>query len=130
MRLLQLAIDIAGQCKDKKEWYLACVAKRADGAIIHAVNHGVPDQKIPTHHAEARALKKCDYGSVLYVARVLKDRKTVANAKPCSFCQTFIRNMGVKMVYFTVDPVSFGGWCPDSNLVNYVQKDLNFSKNL
>jgi tRNA(Arg) A34 adenosine deaminase TadA len=116
MKLLNLAIEIAGRCKDKKEWYLACVAKRADGAIVYSVNHSVVNQKIPEHHAEARVLRKCDFGSVLYVARVFKDRITVANSAPCNFCQNFIKNMGVKKVYFTIGQNSHGVWWPTNSL--------------
>jgi hypothetical protein len=53
------------------------IAKRADGAVVYSVNHSVSDQRIPEHHAEARVLRKCDFGSILYVARVYKDRITV-----------------------------------------------------
>jgi deoxycytidylate deaminase len=116
VRLLNLAIEIAGGCKDQKEWYLACVAKRADGAVVCSVNHSISDQRIPEHHAEARVLRKCDFGSILYVARVHKDRITVANAKPCENCQNFIRNMGVKKVYFTMAPDVYGVWEPANDL--------------
>jgi len=116
MRLLNSAIEIASQCKDKKEFYLACVAKRSDGAIVQSVNHGYPDQKVTMHHAEARVLRKCDHGSILYVARVHKDRETVANSKPCPYCQKFMRNMGVKKAYFTIDQNTFGIWYPEKDL--------------
>lgn len=116
MRLLNSAIKIAGQCKNKKEFYLGCVAKRNDGAIVSSVNHSFSGQRVFMHHAESRVLRKCDYGSILYVARVYKDRKTIANAMPCSHCQHFIRNMGVKKVYYTIDQNTFGVWYPEKDL--------------
>jgi cytidine deaminase len=116
MKLLNLAVQIAGQSKDEKEYYLACVAKRNDGAIVASVNHSFSGQKVFLHHAEARVLRKCDYGSILYVARVYKDRETIANAMPCSYCQNFIRNMGVKKAYYTIDQDTFGFWYPEKDL--------------
>jgi len=115
MQYLDLAIKIAGQSKDKKQFYMACVARRADGAVIWSVNHAVSAQRIPEHHAEVRALRKCDVGSVLYVARVLKDKTTIAPAKPCENCQSFIKNNGVKKVYFTIGPTAYGTWEPSKD---------------
>ena len=116
MKLLDLAIQVAGQSKDDKNYYLACVAKRSDGAVVSSVNHYLPSDPQPLHHAEARVLRKCDFGSILYVARVFKDRETVANAAPCAYCQTFIRNMGVKKAYFTTGQNSYGVWHPNKDL--------------
>jgi tRNA(Arg) A34 adenosine deaminase TadA len=110
--LLKKALHIARRSTDEKNFYMACVAKRADGAVVCSENHSVHGQPIPEHHAEARVLRKCDYGSVLYVARVLKDRETWANAKPCPKCQALIRNMGVKRVYYTVGPNEWEIWIP------------------
>jgi deoxycytidylate deaminase len=112
LTLLKKAVWIAGESPDKKSFYMACVGKRADGAIVSSVNHCVSNQRIPKHHAEARVLRKCDHGSTLYVARVLKDKKTWANAKPCKKCQALIKNMGVKRVYYTVGPNEWGTWIP------------------
>ena len=108
-----MAAQLAGKSQDDKSFYMACVAKRADGAIVSSVNHCVSGQAIPEHHAEARVLRKCDYGAVLYLARVLKrDRETWANAKPCKRCQALIRNYGVKKVYYTVGPNEWDVWIP------------------
>jgi tRNA(Arg) A34 adenosine deaminase TadA len=112
LALLNKAVQLAKDNSDDKSFHMACVAKRADGAIVSSVNHCVHGQPIPQHHAEARALRKCDYGSVLYVARVLKDKTTWGNAKPCKKCQALIKNMGVKRVYYTVGPNEWGTWIP------------------
>ena len=108
--LLKKAIQIARENQERKSFYMACVAKRADGAVVSSVNHCVSNQCIPEHHAEARVLRKCDYGAVLYVARVHKDRITVAQAKPCKRCQALIRHHGVKKVYYTIGPNEWGVW--------------------
>jgi len=113
LTLLNKAVVLAGESRDDKSFYMACIAKRADGAIISSVNHCVSGQCIPEHHAEARALRKCDYGAVLYIARVLKrDRKTWAMASPCAFCRALIKNRGVKKAYYTIGPNRWGTWIP------------------
>ena len=89
--LLEEAAKLAASCNNKKSYYMACISKRSDGAIVSSVNHGVFGQKIPCHHAEARVLRKSNMGSILYVARVLKDRVTWAHAKPCAYCQKLIK---------------------------------------
>ena len=126
MKNLKLAIDLACQSKDEKSFYFCCAAKRSDGPLVFSVNHNVSSQKIPQHHAEARVLRKCNYGSVLYVARVLKDRKTLAIAKPCIFCQNFIKNKGVKKVYFTIDNRRYGLWKINNNLWTEYELRHNF----
>jgi deoxycytidylate deaminase len=110
---LKSAAKLAGQCVEDKSFYVACIAKRADGATVNSINHCVHGQPIPEHHAEARVLRKCDYGATLYVARVLRrDKETWANAKPCGRCQALIRNYGVKKVYYTIGPNEWGVWIP------------------
>lgn len=110
MRLLDKALDIAKQSNQNKQFFFGCVAKRDDGAIVYSVNHCVRSQKVPSHHAESRCARKCDVDSIIYVARVLRDRKTPANAKPCNFCQSFIINRGIKRVYYTIDQNHYGIW--------------------
>jgi deoxycytidylate deaminase len=110
--LLEKALQLARTSPDQKSFYMACVARRADGATVSSVNHCVRGQCIPKHHAEARVLRKCDHGATLYVARVHKDRVTVAKAKPCKRCQSLIRNYGVKKVYYTIGPNEWGVWIP------------------
>jgi tRNA(Arg) A34 adenosine deaminase TadA len=112
LQLLEKALQIAKESPDQKSFYMACVARRTDGAIVSSVNHSVSSQAIPSHHAEARVLRKCDYGAILYVARVHKDKETIAMAKPCKRCQALIRNYGVKKVYYTIGQNEWGVWIP------------------
>ena len=118
MRLLRKAILIAQESDEQKQFFFGCVAKRNDGAVVYSVNHCVRAEKVPSHHAEARAVRKCDVGAILYVARVLRDRVTPATAKPCKFCQAFIKNKGIKKVYFTIDSIQYGIWNVEEDIWN------------
>ncbi len=113
MRLLDVAAALALSDKNRKNFRLGCVVKRSDGAIVTATNHHtqIPN---PTAHAEARALRKSDWGCILYVARVIKNGEW-ALAKPCKRCQAIIRNRGVKTVYYTIGPGEYGIWHPRQN---------------
>ena len=121
MRLLNKAIFLAKKNTDKKQFFFSCVAKRNDGAEVYSVNHCVRAEKVPAHHAEARAVRKCDVGAILYVARILRDKETPALAKPCKFCQAFIRNKGIKKVYFTIDSNQYGIWDVEEDIWNTLE---------
>lgn len=114
MRLLDLAAEIAYKSlPTKKDFLLACVVHRKDGAITYSVNEHtrVP---VPGGHAEARATAKADVGSILYVARVTRDGQW-AMSRPCSKCQAIIRNRGIEKVYYTIAPNEFGVWYPQKD---------------
>lgn len=108
--MLDLAARIARNERGnfRKEYLLACIIKRKDGAIVFSQNATV-DRPRPQLHAEARALRKADAGCVLYVARIKRDGNW-AIAKPCKFCQALIRNKRVKRVYYTIGPGEYGVW--------------------
>jgi tRNA(Arg) A34 adenosine deaminase TadA len=111
MFLLDMACDVAKRDDDKKkQFYVSCVSLRRDGACVVSVNGSSRAQPVPHAHAEARALKKSGWGAMLYVARVLRDKQTLAVAKPCVDCQSAIRNKRVKKVFFTVDNEHYGTW--------------------
>lgn len=42
-------------------------------------------------------------GSIAYVARELRGSKEPAMAKPCDRCIAYLRDQGVKKVYYTTD---------------------------
>jgi tRNA(Arg) A34 adenosine deaminase TadA len=110
MRLLDVAAALALAEKGRKNFRLGAVIKRLDGAIVTATNHHTKFPN-PSAHAEARALRKADWGCVLYVARVTADGGW-ALSKPCKRCQAIIRNRGVKKVYYTIGPNEYGVWYP------------------
>jgi|SRR5271157_2008309 len=116
MELLYKAIDEAKKSPIHKQFFFYCIAVRNDGAEVHGTNHYSKSQRIPSHHAEARTIKKCDMGSIMYVARVLRDKKTIANARPCKFCQSLIKNKSIKKVYFTFSSTTYGIWVPEKDI--------------
>jgi cytidine deaminase len=111
MKLLNLAAEIAYKSiPSKKDFLLACVVKRADGAITYSVNEHTREPS-PGGHAEARATGKADWGSTFYVARVTRDGQW-AMSRPCKKCQAIIRNRGIAKVYYTIGPGEWGTWHP------------------
>jgi tRNA(Arg) A34 adenosine deaminase TadA len=113
MRLLRIAAGVAlgNKCKNpfiRKDYLLAAVIQRKDGAIVVSAN-SLSHLPTPSGHAEARAIRKADVGSTLYVARVTRDGEW-AMSKPCKHCQALIRNRGIKKVYYTIGPGEYGVW--------------------
>ena len=108
MKLLNLAAAVALGNKSKKNFLLAAVVQRKDGVVVISVN-SMTEIPAPSGHAEARAIRKADTGSTLYVARVTRDGKW-AMSKPCKTCQTLIRNKGIKKVYYTIGQNEYGVW--------------------
>jgi len=107
---LKRAATLAADGTDKN-FFIGCIALRKDGAEVRSRNSRVKDPNI-NGHAETKVLKKAGYGATLWVARVLKNGKTWAMAKPCPKCQALIRNKGVKRVYYTIGPGEYGVWDP------------------
>jgi tRNA(Arg) A34 adenosine deaminase TadA len=91
---------------DLRSFYIGAVGIRSDGLIVTAKNLSCED-KFPPAHAEARLARKLDKNSIVFVARVTKGGQ-IGLAKPCTKCQTVIRNKGVTRVYYTIDVNSFG----------------------
>jgi deoxycytidylate deaminase len=67
-------------------------------------------QIIPTVHAEPRALRKLNWGSTMFVARVMRNNKEYGMARPCPTCQIFIKSKGIEKVYYSVNSKCFGKW--------------------
>lgn len=111
------AIVAEKHANSSKRYCLGCVAVRRDGAVVESFNHDQPERHFD-HHAEARALRKCGRGAVLYIARILKSPSGLwANARPCPRCQALIRHRGVKRVYYTLGPGEYGCWTPTSGRI-------------
>lgn len=98
-----------------KNFLLGAVCLRKDGAVVSAYNTTVPHHQTPSAHAEARVLRKSTPNSILWVARVLKDRKTWAMSRPCKFCRAAIENSGITRVYYTIAPHEYGVWIVNQN---------------
>ena len=113
MKLLKIAAKIAAGSDDldvtyRKQYLIAALSERTDGAIVVSTNITVR-VPAPTAHAESRVLRKSDAGCTLYVARVTKDGAW-AMSKPCSNCQKIIRSKRVYKVYYTIAEGEYGIW--------------------
>jgi len=114
---LQLAAQAAMPSNefDNREFWLGCVGIRTDGAVIISKNGSVfttdiadDFQIIPTVHAEPRALRKLNWGSIMFVSRVMRNNKEYGMARPCPTCQIFIKSKGIKKVYYTINKKCYG----------------------
>ncbi|GAF74312.1 unnamed protein product, partial [marine sediment metagenome] len=61
----------------------------------------------PNAHAENRVTRKLDYGSTVYVVRVLKNGE-LANARPCKSCVTIMKLRGVRRCYYSIMNNEYG----------------------
>jgi tRNA(Arg) A34 adenosine deaminase TadA len=109
MKLLHKAAAFAKTSKDKKNFYLCAIAERRDGIYVIS-NNSIVCEPSPPGHCEAKVLKKAGKGSILWVARIARGTKLWALSRPCSFCQTLIRNKRVERVYYTIEPGVYGVW--------------------
>lgn len=93
---------------DRRAFLLGAIGIRTDGAMVKSFNAAV---KIPTPegHAEYRASKKLDVGSVVYVARIRRKDGKFGMARPCVSCVNAMKARGVIRCYFTTDnPGEYG----------------------
>lgn len=100
---LSAAIDLAyrQRFRDGRQYSLAAVGERYDGAVVAAVNGWGACGVEPSFHAEARVLRKIGAGGTVYVARVRKDG-SVGMSRPCTSCCRMLRFRGAKC-YYTID---------------------------
>lgn len=106
MRLLNHAI-LQTLTNRHCKYRIAAVGLRADGTTVVSKSGGWPGQYLPATHAEARLSNKLTPGSVVYVARTLKNG-SIALAKPCIACQNSLRHRGVERVYYTIAAHEYG----------------------
>jgi pyrimidine deaminase RibD-like protein len=110
VRMLSLALKLASNKKinDTRNFRLAAVGVRNDGAIVTAVNGSVHytgilrHRSFPKSHAEARLSRKLDVGSTVYVVRAAKTDGSATMAMPCPSCMQFLAQRGVKRIVFTM----------------------------
>ncbi len=115
MKYLDLATRIAKSNTQAKSFLFGIVAERADGAVVISTNVRT-QHPMPAAHAERRVLSKSGFGATLWIARI--DRfGNWAIAKPCKNCQTYIKNKGVKKVFYTIGPNEYGVWKVDQELL-------------
>lgn len=89
----------------KRRAIVGAVARRRDGKLVQSRNGSVCSPHAPAH-AEARLMRKAGNGSIVAVARVLKNGEP-AMAKPCPRCMAILRSKGVVCVTYTTGPDSY-----------------------
>jgi tRNA(Arg) A34 adenosine deaminase TadA len=106
-RHLRMASHLTCRGDLRRTYLVAAVGVRTDGTIVHTTN-GRCEVPTPSMHAEVRLLRKLDYGSVVYVARTLRENGKIAMAKPCPRCQAALKARGIKKVFYTVSENEYG----------------------
>lgn len=84
---------------DCRTFLLGAIGVRSDGALVKSRNLPTMGREIAAH-AEARLVKKLDYGSIVIVVRVKKADGTLGCSKPCPSCEALMSARGVKCVYY------------------------------
>lgn len=87
--------------KDIRGFLIGSVGLRNDGVIVSSRNIASADLA-PNHHAEARLCKMLTPGSTVWVARVLRQTRQWAMARPCPGCQVRLKAVGVKRIVYTI----------------------------
>lgn len=106
-KLLDLAWGVAlGRLDHKQTFRLGAVGLRSDGKLVASFN-GAPKEPEWKHHSETRLARKLTPNSTVAVVRILADG-TWALAKPCNSCETCLRRVGVKRVYYSISLNEFG----------------------
>ena len=107
-RLLDIATGAAlTRIKNSDQHFrLGAAGIRKDGVIVVSYN-GAPKEPEWQHHAESRLCRKLTPESTVAVVRVLADGSW-AMARPCKNCQKCLKRVGVKRVYYTIQPDEFG----------------------
>ena len=109
-RMLAMAAEVARDKlgrSDNRSFCLGAVGLRNDGVIVTAKNVAAADI-VPTHHAEARVVRKLTPDSIVWVTRVLRSTDKWAEARPCQSCQGRMRSAGVKKVVYTIGHDEWG----------------------
>lgn len=105
-RYFQLAKQVALKGGSRRRYRLGAVGIRSDGAIV-AANNITTRKPEPRAHAETRLTRKLDWGSNVYVVRILSDG-TLAMAKPCKHCQNAMRLRGIRYCYYSISDSEYG----------------------
>ena len=109
-RMLAMAAEVARDKPkryDNRSFCLGAVGLRNDGVIVTAKNIAAANI-VPTHHAEARVVRKLTPNSIVWVARVLRSTDEWTMSRPCAGCQIRMKAAGVKKVVYTIGPDEWG----------------------
>jgi tRNA(Arg) A34 adenosine deaminase TadA len=101
------AVALKGDAKGvRRKYRLGAVGVRSDGVIVTANNLSCR-RPTPYAHAEARLVRKLDFGSTVFVVRIQRNGTTV-NARPCRDCEIAMRLRGVETCYYTISEKEWG----------------------
>lgn len=122
----QVAVPNDGM--DKRNFWLGAIGIRHDGVSVSSKN-GASAFSVsvetyhltPNSHAEGRVLRKLGKYGIVYVARVLRQDRSLAMARPCSMCQIRLRAYNVRKVYYTIDNNHYGIWYPDKDVDKIIE---------
>lgn len=92
---------------DNRSFYLGAVGLRNDGVLVTAKNIASKNI-VPTHHAEARVVRKLTPDSIVWVARVSRSTGGWTMSRPCEGCKGRMRAAGVRKVVYTIAPDEWG----------------------
>jgi deoxycytidylate deaminase len=112
LHYLEMAAEVANLGADTcRKAFIGAVAIRRDGTIVSSRNGCAmnPHGRVASIHAEAKILRKAGYGSIVYVARVKRDG-SLAMAKPCHTCHSFLKARHVETVYYTISNTEWEGF--------------------
>jgi tRNA(Arg) A34 adenosine deaminase TadA len=104
-RYFRLARQVAERGGVRRQFRLGAVGVRTDGVVVTAsnVSSRTPERRA---HAETRVTRKLNYGSEVYVVRILRNG-SLATARPCGRCQTAMRQRGVRC-YYSISETEYG----------------------
>lgn len=109
-RMLAMAAEVARDKParyDNRSFCLGAVGLRNDGVLVTAKNIAAANI-VPTHHAEARVVRKLTPDSIVWVARVLRSTGEWTLSRPCKGCQSRMRAAGVRKVVYTIAKDEWG----------------------
>lgn len=106
-KYLIIASHYSVRGSEVRRYRVGAVGRRSDGTLVYAWN-GAVEKPTPCMHAEARLVKKLDYGSTVYVARTSKENGRMVMARPCANCYRALKNKGVKRVEYTISDNEYG----------------------
>ncbi len=99
-------IAVRGDRTRRRQYRLGAVGVRTDGTVVTANN--LPCScPTPAAHAEARLVRKLNFGSEVYVVRILRNG-CMASARPCRSCQSVLRLRGVKTCWYSISEIEYG----------------------
>lgn len=111
-RFVKAALDLACVAhRDRDCYYQLCALVVKKNRVLsvgynNPKTHPLAKTKMRQLHAEVAACIRCSKdelrGAEIIVVRARRDHK-VGMAQPCEACDTFIRNVGIRRVYYTTD---------------------------